>query len=155
LLVGARACSGNSALNNRSNTLKTRWYLLPLLIVAAALIYDSGVFYSRWSRNRAAARAQAAKEAIQERKELDDFGGGELRIISFYAVPGTPARLCYGVIGAKAVRMEPAVDAVWPALTRCVQVSPRKTTEYRLIAEDEAGHSVTQSVTVTVHNPVK
>jgi hypothetical protein len=128
--------------------------LLGLLIVVA-LIYDGGVFYSRWSRNRQAARAQADKEAIRERKELDAVGGGGLKILSFYAAPGAIGRgdhtnLCYGVTGAKTVRMEPAVDAVWPALTRCVQVSPRKDTAYKLIAEDEAGHSVTQSVAVRI-----
>jgi hypothetical protein len=46
--------------------------------------------------------------------------------------------------------MEPAVEAVWPALTRCVQVSPKKETEYKLIAEDDAGHSVDQSIAVAV-----
>jgi hypothetical protein len=128
--------------------------LLGLLIVAG-VIYDGWIFYSRWSGNRQAARAQAEREANQERKELDAIGGGGLKILSFYAAPdavrrGAQTNLCYGVIGAKTVRMEPAVDAVWPALTRCVQVSPRKNTEYKLIAEDDAGHSATQSIAVTV-----
>jgi hypothetical protein len=128
--------------------------LLGLLIVAG-LIYDSWIFYSRHSENREAARAQAEKTANQERKTLDAYGGGGLKILSFYAAPGTVRRggktsLCYGVIGAKTVRMEPAVDAVWPALTRCVQVSPKKDTEYKLVAEDNAGHSATNTIAVRV-----
>jgi len=124
-------------------------------LVVAALIYDSWIFYSRWSGNRQAAHVRSEKEASQERKELDALGGGGLKIISFYAAPGAIKRgdhatLCYGVTGAKTVRMEPAVETVWPALTRCVQASPRKDTEYKLIADDGAGHSVTQSVAVKV-----
>jgi hypothetical protein len=124
-------------------------------LIAMALIYVGGVFYLRWDGNREAALAQAENESNQERRTLEAYGGGGLRILSFYAAPGSIRRgdhatLCYGVIGAKTVRMEPAVDAVWPALTRCVQVSPRKDTEYRLIAEDGAGHSATHSIAVTV-----
>jgi hypothetical protein len=125
------------------------------LLILAGLIYDGWIFYSRWSRNSAAARAQADREADQERKTLDAYGGGGLRILSFYAAPGAIHRgdhttLCYSVIGAKTVRMEPAVDDVWPALSRCVRVSPRKDTAYKFIGEDGAGHSVTQSIAVTV-----
>jgi hypothetical protein len=125
------------------------------LVIVAALIYDGAIFYSRWKGNRQAAEAQAEKEASQERKELDAIGGGGLKILSFYAAPGTIRRgahttLCYGVVGAKTVRIEPPVDNVWPSLTRCVQVSPRKDTEYKFIADDGAGHSATQSITVSV-----
>jgi hypothetical protein len=125
------------------------------LVIVAALIYDGAIFYSRWNANRQAAQAQVEKEASQERKELDAMGGGGLKILSFYAAPGTIRRgahttLCYGVVGAKNVRIEPPVDNVWPALTRCVQVSPRKDAEYKFIADDGAGHSATQSITVSV-----
>ncbi len=126
------------------------------LAIVAALIYDGAIFYSRWNGNREAARLQTQKEASQERKELDAMGGGGLRIISFYAAPaairrGDHTTLCYGVIGAKSVRMEPAAaDELWPALTRCVHASPRKDTEYKLIAEDGAGHSATQTIAVAV-----
>jgi hypothetical protein len=128
------------------------WFGVAILV---ALIYDGWIFYSRRSGNREAVEVQVDKEVKQERRTIDAYGGGGLKILSFYAAPGTVARgshtnLCYSVTGAKTVRMEPAVDAVWPALTRCVQVSPRKDTEYKLIAEDETGHSVTQSVAVAV-----
>jgi hypothetical protein len=124
-------------------------------VILAGLIYDGWIFYSRRSGNREAMQGQADKEVNQERKTIDAYGGGGLKILSFYAAPGTITRgshtsLCYSVTGAKTVRMEPVVDAVWPALTRCVQVSPGKDTEYKLIAEDEAGHSATQSIAVKV-----
>jgi hypothetical protein len=125
------------------------------LLIVAGLIYDGWIFYSRRSENREAVQGQADQEAAQERKTIDAVGGGGLKILNFYAAPDTVKRgaqtnLCYGVTGAKTVRMEPAVEAVWPALTRCVQVSPKKDTEYKLVAEDGAGHSVTQSIAITV-----
>jgi hypothetical protein len=125
------------------------------LLIVAGLIYDGAVFYSRWSRNRDEKQAQTDRAAAQARKTVDAYGGLDLKIISFYAAPaairrGVPTTLCYGVTGAKNVRMEPPVDAVWPALTRCVQASPRKDTDYKLIAEDDAGHSVTKDIIVKV-----
>lgn len=125
------------------------------LAIAAAVVYDGAIFYSRWSSNRRAAEAQAEKQTEQARNVVRMLGGDGLKILSFYAAPGKIARgehanLCYGVSGAKTVRIEPPVDAVWPALTRCVQVSPRKDTVYKLIAGDESGRSATESVSVTV-----
>jgi hypothetical protein len=103
------------------------------LLLVAGVLYDGSVFYSRWSFNRRAAEAQSEKEIAQARRTVDALGGGGLKILSFYAAPaairrGGHTNLCYGVSGAKSVRMEPPVDAVWPALTRCVQVSRRAKT---------------------------
>jgi hypothetical protein len=127
---------------------------LPFLgvLILLGLIYDGFIFYSRANRNREEKQALADRAAEQERKTAAAYGGLGLKILTFYAahVPDRPTSLCYGVTGAKTVRMEPPVDGVWPALTRCVQVSPKKDTEYKLIAEDKAGHAVTQSVAVHV-----
>ncbi len=126
------------------------------LLIVAAVIYDGGIFYSRWSGNRQAAQAEAGKQLQQERKVVDELGGGGMKILSFYAAPaaikrGAHTTLCYGVTGAKTVRMDPpATDEVWPALTRCVQASPKKDTEYKLIADDGAGHSVSETAAVQV-----
>ena len=125
---------------------------LPFLgvLIVLGLIYDGFVFWSRASRNREAQQVQTDRAAERERKTAEAYGGLDLKILNFYAAhePDRPTDLCYGVTGAKTVRMEPPVDAVWPALTRCVQVSPKKDTEYKLIAQDEAGHTVTRSVSV-------
>ena len=124
-------------------------------MVAAAVIYDGSIFYSRWSRERDAERTQAREEAEQARRTLKLLGGNELRIVNFYAYPGvirpgSHATICYGVTGAKEVRIEPPVEEVWPAISHCLQVSPRKDTEYTLTAEDAAGHSVSQSFVLRV-----
>jgi hypothetical protein len=79
----------------------------------------------------------------------------QVRITQFYAaeqsIPkGSQALLCYGVEGASSVRIEPAVEQLSPALTRCFNVSPSETTTYKLIAQGEHGGRDERSTTVTV-----
>jgi hypothetical protein len=81
-----------------------------------------------------------------------------VRITQFYAdkptLPrGEDALLCYGVENATAVRITPPVGEISPALAQCVTISPVKTTTFTLIAEDRAGKTTSQSVTVTVGEP--
>jgi hypothetical protein len=131
--------------------------MLPFLTLAllVAVAYDGWVFYSRWSYARQAERTQQKKEGADARKALDMLGGGSLKILSFYATPGAirrgdHANLCFGVIGAQSVRMEPAIEALHPALSSCLQVSPAKDMEYKLIAEDGGGQAATSTVTIRV-----
>ncbi len=131
--------------------------MLPFLTIGllAAVAYDGWVFYSRWSYARQAERIRQEKEAVAARKALDMLGGGSLKVLSFYATPGAirrgdHANLCFGVIGAQSVRMEPAIATLHPALSYCLQVSPARDTEYKLIAEDGAGRSATSTVTIRV-----
>lgn len=131
--------------------------MLPLfgILIAAGVIYDSAVFYSRWSDTRQAAYRRAVAEVNHEQRVVDALGGDGLKIVAFYASPavirrGGRVEICYGVTGAKTARIEPPVGEVWPALSRCMQASPGKDTEYRLTAEDGAGHSATQSLPVKV-----
>ncbi|HVP00868.1 MAG TPA: hypothetical protein VMT15_22530 [Bryobacteraceae bacterium] len=80
--------------------------------------------------------------------------GSDLKITQFYAPPaidaGQPALICYAVANAARVRIEPAVENLTPSLARCFQTSPRATTEYTLTAEDNAGYSVSRTITVKV-----
>ncbi|MES1257783.1 MAG: hypothetical protein ABUS51_05115 [Acidobacteriota bacterium] len=132
--------------------------ILPFLGIAIAigLLYDGWIFYSRWSGARQAERDKMQQETVLARKTLKLLGGAALKINSFYCSPaaipkGSRANICYGVVGAKTVRLEPPVEEVWPALNRCLQVSPARDTEYKLIAEDAAGHSVSESFVLRVH----
>jgi len=131
--------------------------LLPFLAVAvvAAVLYDAWTFYSRWSDRRHAEQARQKKEASDARKTFEMLGGDQLKILDFYASPpaikrGGQTILCFGVNGAKSVRIEPHIEDVHPALSHCMQISPGADTEYKLTAEDAAGHQVTQTVTVKV-----
>jgi hypothetical protein len=77
-----------------------------------------------------------------------------VRILQFYAAPsivapGQSASVCYGVENADAVRLEPEVEPIKPAFSRCVAVTPRRDTEYTLIATGGASE-VRRSVRVQV-----
>src|SRR4051812_31907380 len=78
-----------------------------------------------------------------------------VRITQFYTstpvIPkGESGRLCYGVEGATAVRLDPPVEELKPSLTRCFEVKPAADTTYTLTAEDRNGNKVTQTATVTL-----
>ncbi len=117
------------------------------------VVYDAWVFYSRRERARAVEAQRAEKDSAEARRTLELIGG--LRILDLYAVPGAiergkSARLCYSVVGAKTVRMEPEVSGVYPAFSHCVEITPKQDTVYTLFAEDEAGHSINKNVSVQV-----
>jgi hypothetical protein len=131
--------------------------VLPFVSIAVflGLLYDGWIFYSRWNDSRQVEEKRAEKEAQAAQQTLDRIGGDELKILNFYARPavirrGHEANVCYSVVNAKSLRMDPPDGDVYPALSHCVQISPHKTTEYKLIAGDDAGHTVTQSLTVHV-----
>jgi len=127
--------------------------LLPYTSIACilALLYVGWTFFHRWDENRRAERAAEAEKVSADKKITDMYGSGNLKILSFYASPsvltrGQRALICYGVSNATAVRIEPAVDPVKPALSQCIEIAaPAKDTRYTLTAEDAAGHTDTES----------
>ena len=131
-------------------------YTGAFLIVVA--IYVGWIVFSRWTENRQiderARDAATQKQHEQDRNAVEQMGGSELAIQAFYGNGqihrGETAQLCYGVANAKKVTLEPQSNPVWPSYSRCVDVTPTKTTTYTLTASDDAGHSVTQTFTVKV-----
>jgi hypothetical protein len=78
-----------------------------------------------------------------------------VRILQFYAsvgilTRGQAAQLCYGVENARAVRISPSLDDIYPSPGRCVEILPEHTTHYLLTAEGFDGHVATQSFTLAV-----
>jgi hypothetical protein len=125
--------------------------IVPILVFA---VYDAPILYSRWRYTRNQERAARAMEAEQARRTIAMLGGGELKILNFYG-PSTIRRgehgtICYGVSGAKSVRIEPPVEKLQPAVAHCLQVSPSVTTEYKLVAGDGTGHTATKELTIQV-----
>jgi len=127
-----------------------------ILVIVA--IYVGWIVFSRWNENRAfdehARDAARQKQRELDRKTVQEMGGRELAIQAFYGNSeihrGEAAQLCYGVANAKKVTLEPPSGPVWPSYSRCLDVTPTKTTTYTLTASDEAGHSVRQTFTVKV-----
>jgi hypothetical protein len=79
------------------------------------------------------------------------------QITAFYASPAMPfqgekALLCYGVANAEQVTIDPPVDRVWPAVSRCIEVAPIRATTYTLTAK-RGSSAVSQAVTVTPGPP--
>lgn len=129
-----------------------RWFWIPVVLV---FLYAGWVMYSRWAGNRDIAAEAEQKRAEQDQKILDKLGAGNLKILMFYANPpaiqrGATMLLCYGVSNAKSVRIEPSVEGVGPALSRCVEAKPTTNTTYTLIAQDEAGVETKSTVDVQV-----
>ncbi|HKT47330.1 MAG TPA: hypothetical protein VJP87_07370 [Candidatus Acidoferrales bacterium] len=128
------------------------------LVVLVAL-YVGWIIFSRWYENRQIEQ-QASAQRAEKQRELDraaveQMGGKDLAIQMLYASPkslarGQSAQLCYGVANAKHVKLEPQNSPVWPSPSRCVEVSPVKTTTYTLTIDDGAGHTQTQSIEVNV-----
>ena len=118
-----------------------------------AMLYAGWTIYSRSRANRLAELEAAARKIEFDQKTLNMIGP-DLKILAFYASPaishGEKILICYGVANAKSVRIEPAVESIAPSLARCIETSPRSTTEYKLTAEDGAGHSVAQTIVVRV-----
>jgi hypothetical protein len=127
-------------------------------LVLAALIVG-WILFSRWQENRGIEKRtkeeRAQKQREQDRAALEQFGGKELAIQNFYATPavirrGETVQLCYGVANAKTVKLEPQSNPVWPSYSRCVDVTPTKSTTYTLTIADAAGNTRTQTVQVQV-----
>ena len=126
--------------------------ILSFLFVGA---YLGWVFYVRQQANQAIENKAAENQRVQYQQTFEMMGGNRFEILGFYANPGSIAAgdtssLCYSVSNAKSVTLEPLAEPVWPAFSRCVHVSPRKTTKYTLTIEDGAGHTKSAFVEVKV-----
>jgi|SRR5271157_6001365 len=80
---------------------------------------------------------------------------GPVRILRFYAsagvlLTGEKALLCYGVENAKSVRIAPLLSDVFPAAKRCLEIVPKHTTHYTILAEGYDGKVAMQSLTLAV-----
>src|ERR1700722_14935194 len=102
-------------------------------VLVVALLTVVFVMFSRWQNQRnierQAARERAEKQHEQDRMAVEQLGGKEFAILSFYASPtviqrGESAQLCYGVANAKTVKLEPQTQPVWPSVAHCVDISP-------------------------------
>src|SRR6266853_2639655 len=133
-----------------------KYLIFSSLVLLLAGLYVGWIFLSRWQANRTLEEKAATQRRAQDRQTFEMMGGDRFDILGFYADPvsirpGETAELCYSVSNAKSVRLEPPSEPVWPAFSRCVHVSPHKTTAYTLTAEDAAGHTKSATIHVEVH----
>jgi hypothetical protein len=134
-------------------------FLYSSLLILGVLLYVSYILYVRHESNKQYQQKIEERQAEQRREEdraaVEQLGGSELAIRGFYVSPrairaGETAQLCYDVANAKTVQLDPPVGEVWPSHSRCLNISPRKTTTYTLTIKDAAGKTVSQSVELLV-----
>ena len=140
-------------------TAKKLWlYSSPIL--ALLLVYVGWLMLARWQEDKQleerAAQEARARERSEAERTVETLGGNEFNILSFYATPGMIRRgdsiqLCYGVSNAKTVALDPPVAEMWPSASRCINLSPTKTTNYTLTATDAQGNKKSVSLEVKVH----
>jgi hypothetical protein len=139
------------------------WQLLkraqiPLRVGAIAAAVYLG--YVLLARHTATQRWEDSRARIRPASEFDSklaaiYGGSALKILQFYARDGVITEdqstvICYGVLNAKSVRIDPPLAAVYPALNKCTEVSPEHDTKYTLTAEGQDGQTATAALTLVV-----
>lgn len=145
---------GDSAPESSHKALRT-YAIVSCAAVLLAGIYVGWTFWSRAAENRALEEKIASQQRAQAGKIFEAMGGNRFAILGFYADPqsahpGDTVELCYGVSNAQSVKLEPQSQPVWPSQSRCVQVSPHKTTTYTLTAADASGQTKSATVVVKV-----
>ena len=121
-------------------------------------IWTGWTLYSRQQSAAEAARQSKEKQAEVDRKLVSEFGGEKLTILGFNAAekeisPGGRVLMCYGVSNATAVKIEPGIEPIKPALQHCLEVFPKKTTTYTLTASDDKGNTKTKTLLIRVGPP--
>jgi len=128
-------------------------------ISVVVALYVLFIFLSRFESRRQIERRNAEKLAEQQRendkKVVEQLGGSALAIRSLYLSPpairrGETSQLCYDVSNASTVTLDPPEADVWPSHSRCVDLSPRKTTAYTLSITGANGQTASQSITLEV-----
>src|SRR5262249_23151698 len=113
-------------------------YVWVAVVLAGA--YTSWVFLARYTRPVRRGIQIEANKGAREAEWQRTYGGNAVKILQFYAseataTEGKKSLICYGVLNAKAIRIEPLREAVLPALNRCVEIEPLRDTRYTLTAE--------------------
>ena len=90
-----------------------------------------------------------------DRRSWVQPAGGPVRILQFYAsagilTVGEKARICYSVENAKSVRISPMILRVYSLPNHCLEIVPKHTTHYTLMAEGYDGAVATKSFTLQV-----
>lgn len=125
------------------------------MVAAAAALYTGWIFLGRYLSDR---RWDPGRHATQPDRASgfgSIYGGTAVKILQFYAreaslTEGTPSVICYGVLNARSVRIEPPVEGVSVSPNRCVEVAPERDTRYTLTAEGSDGHTVSESFLLPV-----
>lgn len=137
--------------------------ILPLLVrvtsigIIIAGLYVAWTFYSRHQSTEEAARAAAKKEEDGRKRVANQiFGSGEVKFSTFsigtsVLKRGETTQLCYGVVNATKVTLDPPPsEELKPSYRHCLDIAPKTTTKYTIVASNDKGESKTESLTLKV-----
>ena len=125
-----------------------------IVVIAVSVLFLGWVLSTRGS---AGTQTETLRTTAAQRnaQTVAYYGNGQLKVLNFYANPpevrrGSHTLVCYGVSNASSVRIEPAVGETWPSTGRCMEVTAASDTEYKLTAQDTAGHEETRTLNLHV-----
>jgi hypothetical protein len=116
--------------------------------VLLSVLYTGWVF---WQRHTSQPPPKPARAVVVPLAAYGD----KVKILQFYTAAreiaaGHKALVCYGVVNATLVRLDPPVERLWPALSRCFEVTPARSTRYTLTAEGADHATVSESLEIAV-----
>jgi hypothetical protein len=129
-------------------------YTTVLTIIVA--LYVAWVMYSRHQATIDAERAAEERKAEAQKRVNDSiFGSGEVKFTTFETPeaavrPGQTTELCYGVVNAASVKIDPPIEELKPTSRHCLEIAPKKTTTYTITASDGKGTDKSLSLTIRV-----
>src|SRR3954454_3579714 len=137
--------------------------ILPLLVrlttvgIVIAGLYVAWTFYSRHQSAQQAAEAVEKKQDDQRKRVANQiFGSGEIKFSTFsigssVLKRGETTQLCYGVVNATGVTLDPPPpEPLKPSYRHCLDIAPKKTTTYTITASNGKGETQSQSLTLRV-----
>lgn len=132
--------------------------ILPYTTVAViiAALYAAWVFYSRHERTqRVQAEIEAARAETRKRVVDQIYGSGAVSFSTFGVDKGQLRRgesteLCYGVVNATSVKIDPPLPDVKVSYYHCIEIRPKATTTYTITAQNAKGETKSESITVQV-----
>ena len=106
-----------------------------VVLAVAVVLYSGWIVAARYAATRRWERRRETSESAQAARARwfnSVYGGSQVKILQFYArdasvTEGTPSVLCYGVLNARAVRIEPPVEGASVSPNRCLEVAPSTT----------------------------
>ena len=123
------------------------------ILLAGVVVYVGWIFLNRWLADRRWKQHEQTAAVNSEFEKV--YGGAEVKILNFYARDGVLTEggktvICYGVVNARSVRIEPPLDGVGVTINRCLEAAPEHDTRYTLTAEGNDGRTVSESFLLSV-----
>ena len=141
----------------KENSILPRLMWITSVGVIIAALYVAWTFYSRHQRSEQAEQAIQKKEDDKRKRVAGQiFGSGEIKFSTFSIASsalkrGETTQLCYGVVNATSVKLDPPpAEPLKPSYRHCLDIAPKKTTTYTITASNDKGESQSQSLTLRV-----